>query len=424
MLAVRQPCRSFYNQSRIGVETTPGFGCCGVHLPYTLYLLALCQAYMFICTSMLITISALIGLELADNKALATLPLALQFVAVMATTIPASLIMGRWGRKAGFIIAALIGITGAALSLIALKTNSFGIFCLGTICFGSFNAFGNYYRFTAPEVVDSERKNVAISWVMAGGVLAAFLGPNLANWSQHFVASSKYAGAFLVAIFVYLLTLLTVSCMTLPPPQQNTDSTRHGRPLRAIMLQPVFLIAVTCAMLGYGIMNLVMTATPLAMHTRAMELSDTAFVIQWHVVAMFAPSFFTGRLIDRFGITNILLIGALLNAICVVVNLLGDSVWHFWAALVLLGVGWNFLFVGGTTLLTECYSPEEKSKTQAANDFIVFTTVSITALSSGTLHHLYGFSAINLAVIPLIAIVTAAVFWLKFNHTAQTLRTQ
>jgi len=173
------------------------------------------------------------------------------------------------------------------------------------------------------------------------------------------------------------------------------------------------MVAVICAMLGYGIMNLVMTATPLAMHTRAMPLSDTAFVIQWHVVAMFAPSFITGRLIDRFGVPNILLAGALLNACCVATNLSGDSVWHFWAALLLLGIGWNFLFVGGTTLLTECYEPNEKSKTQAANDFIVFSTVSITALSSGTLHHWFGFATINLAVRPLIIIVVAAIFWLK-----------
>jgi len=368
---------------------------------------------MFICTSMLITISALIGLELAHNKALATLPLALQFIAIMTTTIPASMAMGRWGRKAGFIIAAVIGVTGACLSLIALETRSFTLFCLGTICFGSFNAFGNYYRFTAPEIVEPSKKNKAISWVMAGGVLAAFLGPNLATWSQNLVATSVYAGAFLVAIAVYMLSLLTVSCMKLPAPESTPQSERPGRPITTILRQPVFMVAVICAMLGYGIMNLVMTATPLAMHTRAMPLSDTAFVIQWHVVAMFAPSFITGRLIDRFGVPNILLAGALLNACCVATNLSGDSVWHFWAALLLLGIGWNFLFVGGTTLLTECYEPNEKSKTQAANDFIVFSTVSITALSSGTLHHWFGFATINLAVIPLIIIVVAAIFWLK-----------
>ncbi len=385
-------------------------------MPYTLYLLALCQAYMFICTSMLITISALIGLELAENKALATLPLALQFIAVMATTVPASLAMGRWGRKAGFVIAAIIGITGAVLSLIALETHSFAIFCLGTICFGSFNAFGNYYRFTAPEIVEPAKKNVAISWVMAGGVLAAFLGPNLATWSQNLIGISVFAGAFLIAIFVYLLSLLTVSFMKLPAPSKVSQSGRTGRSIGTIVCQPVFLVAVICAMLGYGIMNLVMTATPLAMHTRAMPLSDTAFVIQWHVVAMFAPSFVTGRLIDRFGVSNILLVGALLNAFCIAINLSGDSVWHFWVALILLGIGWNFLFVGGTTLLTECYEPEERSKTQAANDFIVFSTVSITALSSGTLHHLFGFSTINLAVIPLIVVIIAAIFWLKAHQ--------
>jgi len=385
-------------------------------LPRTIYLLTACQAYLFICSSLLITVSALIGFELADNKALATLPLALQFIAVMSCSIPASLAMGRWGRRAGFVFASFVGITGACLALLAIYQHSLWIFCAATFCFGCFNSFGNYYRFTAPEIVPAEKKNVAISWVMAGGVVAAFIGPNLARWSQNLLDVSIYAGAFVIVIGVYLMSLLTVTFMDLPKPVKKDKDTSSGRPTRDIVKQPIFIVACLCATLGYAIMNLVMTATPLAMHKHDLSFGDTAFVIQWHVVAMFAPSFFTGNLINRFGISRILFTGALMCLICIVLNLIGQSVWHFWIALICLGIGWNFLFVGGTTLLTECYTDLEKNRTQAANDFIVFSTVSVSALSSGALHHHLGWAFINLCVVPLIFICGAAALWLaKYN---------
>ncbi len=382
-------------------------------VPRTLYLLTACQAYMFICSSLLITVSALIGLDLATDKSLATLPLAIQFIAMMTTSIPASLFMGKWGRKVGFLAAGIIGICGACLALLAIYQRSLPLFCMATFCFGTFSAFGNYYRFTAPEVVPAEKKNVAISWVMGGGVIAAFIGPNLATWSQNFLEVSVYAGAFIITIGVYLASMLTVSFMDLPAPVAKPPKTASSRSLSSIVTQPVFLVAVICAAFGYGTMNLVMTATPLAMHHNGMVLSDTAFVIQWHIVAMFAPSFITGNLIDRFGILNILLIGAILSVVCVAINLTGHSVWHFWLALITLGIGWNFLFVGGTTLLTESYRPEEKTEIQAINDFIVFSVVSITALSSGTIHHYYGWKTVNLCVLPLLLFVVVCIFLLK-----------
>ena len=371
---------------------------------------------MFICSSLLITVSALIGLDLATNKAFATLPLAIQFIAVMMTSIPASLIMGKWGRRSGFLTAGAIGITGGGIALIAIYQHSLFLFCVATFCFGAFSAFGNYYRFTAPEVVPEDKKNVAISWVMAGGVVAAFIGPNLATWSQNLMQVSVYAGAFVIAIIVYLASMITVSFMDLPPPPAKATKGKSGRSLWQIIRQPVFFVAVVCAAFGYGTMNLVMTATPLAMHHNDMMLSDTAFVIQWHVVAMFAPSFFTGNLINKFGILNILLCGTALCVICVAINLNGESIWHFWLALITLGIGWNFLFVGGTTLLTECYSPEEKTGTQAINDFIVFSTVSVTALSSGTIHHAYGWETVNLTVLPLLLFVGVCVIFLKIHR--------
>ncbi len=368
---------------------------------------------MFICSSLLVTVSALIGFDLAENKALATLPLAIQFIAIMSCSIPASLAMGRWGRRNGFMFASLLGLTGAGLALLAIYSHSLWIFCLATFCFGSFTAFGNYYRFSAPEVVAPEKKNVAISWVMAGGVVAAFIGPNLVRWSQHMLEVSIYAGAFVVLIGVYLLSLFTVSFMDLPKPNTKKTAKKEGRSVLEIMAQPVFIVACLCATLGYATMNLVMTATPLAMHSHGMELTDTAFVIQWHVVAMFAPSFFTGNLINRVGISKVLFTGTVLCFLCVLINLYGQTIWHFWSALLLLGIGWNFLFVGGTSLLTECYLESEKSRAQAANDFIVFSAVSVTALSSGVLHHHLGWKIVNLSVIPFIVLCGIGAFWLS-----------
>lgn len=381
-------------------------------MPISVYLLALCNAYMFTCASLLITISALIGFQLAPDKTLSTLPMALQFFAVMVTSIPASLLMGRIGRKASFILASLIGVLGALIATWSIFNQNFWTFCIATFCFGSFSAFGNYYRFTAAEVVDGKHKTLAISYVMAGGVIAAFIGPNLANLSQHLIPDYQFAGGFAVLIGVYLLSLITISLTKLPPAPPRDSAKNTGRPLRLIMAQPAFVVAVICEMLGYGTMNLVMTSTPLAMNAVNHTVADTAFVIQWHVVAMFLPSFFTGHLINRFGMVSVLATGALLGLACVAINLTGTTVTHFTLGLVVLGICWNFLFVGGTTLLTETYQPEEKSKTQAANDFLVFTTVTITALCAGGMHYLFGWKSVNISVIPLLIICLAGITWL------------
>ncbi|MBX2883263.1 MAG: MFS transporter [Granulosicoccus sp.] len=381
-------------------------------MPISVYLLALCNAYMYICASLLITISALIGFQLAPDKTLATLPMALQFFAVMVTSIPASLLMGRIGRKASFILASLIGVFGALVATWSLFNQNFWAFCIATFCFGSFSAFGNYYRFTAAEVVEGKHKTLAISYVMAGGVIAAFIGPNLANLSQHLIPDYQFAGGFAVLVGVYLLSLVTISLTKLPPAPKRNVNRKSGRPLAVIMAQPVFVVAVICEMLGYGAMNLVMTSTPLAMQMVEHNVADTAFVIQWHVVAMFLPSFFTGHLINRFGIVSVLAAGALMGLICVGINLSGTTVTHFTLGLVMLGICWNFLFVGGTTLLTEAYEPDEKSKTQAANDFLVFTTVTITALSAGGVHYLYGWQSVNFVIIPLLIICLVGIAWL------------
>ena len=267
-------------------------------LPLTVYLLSLCNAYQFVGATMLITLSALIGFELAPDKRLATLPLALQFFAIMCTSVPASMVMGKFGRKIGFLLAGSIGVMGAAVAIFAILNSNFYGFCAATICFGIFVGFGNYYRFTAAEVVKPQLKSTAISLVMAGGVLAAFIGPNLATWSSGIFESHHFAGPFVMLMGVYVLSMCTIAFADLPVKHENVMvDTSDARPLKELLFQPIFIVAVACQMLGYGSMNFVMSSTPLAMHAHDYNMAQTGTVIQWHVVAMFAPSFITGHLI-------------------------------------------------------------------------------------------------------------------------------
>ena len=379
------------------------------------FLLAFAQAMMMTGNSLIVAISSLVGFLLAEDKSLATIPLALQFLATMLSSIPASFIMQRIGRRNGFVLGLLLGGLGAATAVAAILGQDFWLFCVATLLVGMFNGFGIYYRFAAADVASETYKARAISYVMAGGVVAAFIGPNLANWTNGIMGTPEFAGSYAALLGIYALSLIALFFLDIPRPGAQVIHA-HGRPLRAIASQPAFVVAVLAGMLGYGIMVLVMTATPLAMKGHAHSFSDTAFVIQWHVFGMFAPSFFTGALIQRFGVLNVLLWGALLNLACVGINFLGTDVWHFWLALFLLGVGWNFLFVGATSLLTETYTEVEKAKTQALNDFIVFTTVTVASLSAGWLQHHYGWQAVNAGVLPSILVILMAVLWLRLRR--------
>ncbi len=374
-------------------------------------LLSLSQAVLTTGTSMMLTSSAIVAMGLARHQSLVTLPLALLFLAQMATTIPASLFMAKVGRRFGFMTSATIGLGGGAVATAGIITSEFSIFCLGTAFIGIFNGFGQYYRFTAAEVVPDDYRSRAISYVLLGGVLAAFAGPNLANWSRHLV-SIEFAGSYACLIGIYLLAL-SFSLMLKIPKAESVSGSKSGRALRVIASQPAYWVAVASAMVGYGVMNFIMIATPLAMKGYDHALSDTAYVIQWHVFSMFVPSFFTGHLIRRYGPASIMLTGVLLLGLCILINFNGTTVSHFWSALVLLGLGWNFLFVGATTLLTETYSPGEKAKAQALNDFIVFGTVTITSFSSGAIQQVLGWQTINVAVVPFLIIVGLSILWLR-----------
>ena len=374
-------------------------------------LLATCQALFMTGASLLIATSALVGLALAPSPGLATVPLGLQFLATMLFTFPASLYMQRFGRRTGFASGAVLGLLGALLAVWSIGSGSFAGLCAGSFCIGAFTAFAQYYRFAAADVADEEYRSRAISLVLAGGVVAAFAGPNLANASRDTIAAAPYAGCFVVIAGLAALTLLVLAFVRIPrPPARVEDGA--ARPLVEIAMQPRYLTAVTCALVGYSVMNLLMTSTPLAMEVRTLPFADTASVIQWHVVGMFAPSFFTGHLIRRFGTLRIMLAGAVLQAACVAVNLTGDTYVHFLGGLVLLGLGWNFLFIGATTLLTETYTAREKAKAQGFNDLLVFTVVTFTATSSGYLHFEFGWRSLNVGVVPFLILVAAAIVWL------------
>ena len=374
-------------------------------------LLALSQAMLITGSSLLLASCALVGMTLTSTRALATLPLALLFLAQMATTIPASLYMQRLGRRPGFMTSSVFGMAGAAAATAGVIRGDFSIFCLGTLLIGVFNGFGQYYRFAAAETAPQEYRSRAISYVLAGGLIAAFAGPNLAKWSRQLLPA-EFAGSYAILTGIYLLAFGIAFCLRMPESGAVTRET-GGRPLGQIARQPAYFVAVASAMVGYGVMNFIMIATPLAMHHHAHPFADTAFVIQWHVFGMFVPSFFSGQLIRKFGTANIMLTGVLLLGLCVGINFTGTTVVHFWSALIFLGLGWNFLFVGATTQLTDTYRPNEKARAQALNDFIVFGTVAVTSLSSGAVQNILGWQTINLAVIPFLILTAIANMWLR-----------
>jgi MFS family permease len=379
------------------------------------FLLAICQALLVTATSMMIITSALVGQQLA-SPALATIPLGLQFLGMMASTFPASLLMKRIGRRLGFIIGAVIGISGAGLSTYAIFAGSFMLFNIGSLLLGIFTGFGQVYRFAAADVATADYRSRAISLVLAGGVVAAFIGPNLARLTRDSMPVT-FAGSYAAIIVIHLLALSMIATLHIARPSAE-ERREQGRPLLEVALQPVYIVAVLSGMIGYGVMNLVMTATPLAMDFYQHPFSDTAFVIQWHILGMFVPSFYTGHLIKRFGVFNIMTVGAIVLIGCVLVNFAGTGVWHFWLALLLLGIGWNFLFIGATNLITETYRPAEKAKAQALNDFLVFGTVTATAFTAGTLQHLFGWRTVNAGVIPLIVLVLLTTLWLRRQHSS------
>jgi len=388
-----------------------------MHTKKNVALLATCQALSMTSVTMLFTVAALIGSQLASDRSLATLPIALLQVAVMLTTIPASLLMQRRVRRFGFVVGTLIGIAGAVLGVWAVLGGNFQVFCAAMILLGIFNGFTGFYRFAAAEVAEESFRAQAISLVVAGGVVAALIGPGLASWAKDWFPA-VFAGSLLPIVALQCVTLGVLAGIEMPP-LEKVDL-KGGRSLSTIMRQPVFLIALLGSIIGYSVMVLIMTATPLAMVGLQHPFHEAATVLQWHVLGMFAPSFFTGFLIARFGVLKIILCGIALNLFCVAINASGIDIFHFRSALLLLGVGWNFLFIGSTTLLTQAYSPAEKAKTQATHDFLMFSFVAIAAYLSGRILTSGGWAVVNYAALPGLAIALIAVLWFQQQTIPQT----
>jgi len=361
--------------------------------------------------TVLITVAALAANEMTTNKVLVTLPLALMQLAVMLATIPASLLMRQIGRRLGFMVGVGFGMAGGGIAAYAVTLNSFSLFSVGLFLIGIFNGFSGYYRFAAADAAEESFRPQAISLVIAGGVLAALIGPTLATTTREWIPNAMFAGSLLVLVALQIPTFLLLLGVQIPP-LPTAERQKQGRSLLEIMQQPTFTVAVVGSMVGFGVMAFLMTATPLAMVAIDHPFHAAASVIQWHVLGMFAPSFFTGFLIVRFGVLNILLMGIVLNLCCIGTNLMGVSTGHFHLALTLLGVGWNFMYVSATTLLTEAYTPVEKAKTQATHDFLMYTFVALCTYLSGELLNRFGWASLNYIAIPVLMVALGSVLWL------------
>lgn len=371
-------------------------------------LFALCQAAFMSTAALMATVGSLAGHALAVDKALATLPATAVVVGTALGTIPASLLMRRVGRQRGFIAGTGFAVAGGLVSAGAIGVGSFGLLVLGSFLVGISSAFGQLYRFAAAEAVPEAARSRAISVVLAGGLVAGFVGPQLVRLTADFSAT-PYVASFLAVPLLALVTSLLLAGLRLPP-AITAQALGSARPLGAIVRQPTFLAAVLSQLTGYGVMNLLMTGTPLAMTAyHGHGLADAVFVIQWHMVGMFLPGFFTGVLVQRIGERATILSGVGVNAASLAVAFAGVEIWHFWVALTLLGVGWNLMFVGGSTLVTRTYTSAERSKAQAANDFTIWATVAVTSLSSGQLLHRHGWHAVVTTAVPLLGLALAVI---------------
>jgi MFS family permease len=377
-------------------------------------LLVACQA-LYLCASAIgLTLTGLVGAMLAPTRGLATLPFALVTVATAMSTIPVSLAMARRGRKPLFTLGALSGAVGGGLAAWAIAHSSFSWFCVANMFLGIFQACAQYYRFAATESAAAEFKSRAIGMVIGGGVVAAVVGPTLAAWARDALAPHTFAGSYLAVLALSAVSTGVLSRLKLNGAASNL-ATQASTPLLDIARTPHFIAAVSNSALGYAIMIFVMTATPLAVVDCGLSVGVAASVIQWHLLSMFAPGFFTGRLIARWGVTPVLLLGSALFALGSMVALTGVSLFHFGCALALNGLAWNFMFVGGTTLLTQGFadaSAADRARAQAANEFITFAVVAVGSLLAGVVFNSKGWSTVNWLVLPFVVLAVCSTLWL------------
>ena len=382
--------------------------------------LAVAQGLFTAAVSIDLTLTGLTGYQLAPNKSLATLPFALITVAGAVVTLFASLLMQRIGRRWGFVLGASTCAVGGLVSVWAVFHDAFWLFCLGTAAVGVFQAFAQYYRLAAADTVDAQSKARVISMVLAGGVIAAVLGPALAAWSKN-LFPALFAGSYLMVFALGLASalLIGIGYRDAPVPAASPDAI--GRPPRSLWTtfrQPISLAAMANNVIGGVVMMFVMTAAPLAAVGCQHSIDDGANIIQWHLVGMFAPSLFAGRLITRFGMPAVLFSGMALNAACGVIAMASTSLTAFYLALLCLGVGWNFMFVGGTTLLASSHLPSERARVQGVAEFIRYGLTAVATLAAGPVLEHFGWAELNAVIFPLLAIVAVlTAVWVRASHT-------
>ncbi len=374
----------------------------------------LCAAMGILSTQMglFIVLHPLAGQMLAENKAFATAPIGLAALISMLTAAPLSLFMARFGRRAGFLLGAGFGGVGAALGALAILVGSFPILVVSAGCTGVYMSSQGYMRFAAADTASAAFKPKAISWVMAGGLFGTIAAPEVLRLTEGVLTPLPFASVFIAAAAINVLGALVLAFLSIPTPPKKAKGASSGRPLLSILAQPKATVAIISSLVSYSLMMLVMTSTPLAMQICGFGTEQSADVVRWHAVAMFAPSFLTGWLISRFGHLRIIGAGLAMIAGCAAVALSGIEIERFYIALILLGLGWNFGFIGGTSMLTECHRPEERAKVQAANDMIVFGMAAAASFGSGALLNIYGWNAVNLAIAPFLALGGAALLWI------------
>ncbi|MBK6649929.1 MAG: MFS transporter [Betaproteobacteria bacterium] len=380
-----------------------------------LWLLALCQGLFLTNNVTFIAINGLVGLSLAPLGWMATLPVMGYVVGGALSTQAVAFSQARWGRKRSFQMGLIVAFFSALLCAYAAYEGSFWLLCFATVIAGYYSANANLYRFAAAELSDLSAREKAVSLVMAGGLIGAVAGPNMASLTRD-LASVPFAGAYLSLAVVGLLAMAVLGFIQFPPFVRITAA-EGGRPLSEIVRQPLFIVAAATGALSYGVMNLLMASTPIAMQQCGLPFRDAAFVLEWHVIGMFAPGFFTGHLIKRFGAMGVMSVGVILYLVCIAVALSGTDLHQFVVSLFLLGLGWNFLFTGSTTLSLKAYTPEEKDKAQGAINFFVFATLALTSFSSGLLVTTQGWTLLNYGSLLPVTATALLLIWLARRKT-------
>jgi MFS family permease len=372
--------------------------------------LAIAQALSGGNSVVIIATGGIVGAMLAPDKGLATLPITIYVLGMWMATLPVGILARRLGRRPTFLIGTLCGVLTGLICCAAVLFGSFWLFNIGALFSGFYGAVHQSYRFAAADTASDRFKPKAISWVMVGGIFAGIVGPQLLIFTKELWQPYLFAASYLAQAMLGVVAGAVLMLVKIPRPPART-ATNQGRPLGEIVRQPRFIVAVACGVASYAMMNLVMTSAPLAMVECNHTLTQATLGIQWHVIGMFAPSFFTGSLIGRFGVERVVGTGLALILVAAAIGMAGITLWHFWIGLVLLGIGWNFAFIGATTMVTQCHRPDERNKVQAFNDFLVFGSMAIGSFASGKLLATLGWVAVNEVVFPIVLAAAALLLW-------------